>query len=154
MMHWRGLLPFRGLVLLACSAIAGCSGSLQPWDDQTEQPQQRGRTISAEDKRVAQSLSAYALAEDAGTAVENRDVLCSTVFPELLAKLREANALTAEQDRALREVKAVFDRRALTGRSPAELAAARRAVIVSHPEPASRMRAGLACLKSLMPTGA
>lgn len=137
--HTR-LLPAAALMLTACSIS-------------TDAPEQRQsaapKIFSVEEKRIARALSIGGNDIDASAAPQYQATLCSLALAAINDRLRNSGALSAEQQQALRQAQAHFQRRSTTGLSLEERSQTRKEVETAYPEPADRARFAIGCLRDL-----
>lgn len=131
-------------ILATLLALTGCSAAREPAADQPPQ-----KEFSAEDKRIARRLSLGGGETREASSPRFYATLCTLALDSIAERIQDGGMLSGEQSRAFAQAHALWARRAAEGAAPAEREAARKEVEEAYPEPASRARFAIGCLRDL-----
>lgn len=136
------LLPALVVGLTACGS--GGEGSTPAGTSPASRP-----TFSAEDRRIAQSLSIGRADLPANASARDQALLCELALETLQDRLLSSNVLNAAQRQAFSRALREYSERAASGLTKAQLDEARQNAARAHPEHSERARAAIGCLRSL-----
>ena len=133
-------------LLLACILPGGCS----PPNDRTALEDAAGQqTFSAEDQRIARSLSLGNEAAVQGVANVDRSMACSVALDTLRERLFKETSLAPEVIQAFNQAQQIYADRASAGLTSQDVAEARAAAEDAIPDEGDRARLAIGCLRDL-----
>ena len=137
-----------GLIWAVLLALPSCAPS--PKRDGPDDPPMPQRTFSEEDRRIAQLLSLGKSEISETSSPQAYAMLCMMALDALAERMKSGDLLTADQERGFIEAQAVFRQRATKGLAENEQVALRNGVKAAHPEPHTRARFAIGCLRDLV----
>lgn len=136
----------RLFALITPTLLNACSGAEEPADKPEVQQQE---AVTAEDIRVARSLSISGETVKVDGSPQYRAALCSLGLEAIQDRILSGNMLTREQQRAFAQAQSVYKERAAAGLDQEGQERVLADVVSAYPNQVDRARFVAGCLRDL-----